>query len=433
MDTRSLFSGVSLVVALVFVVSCSGGGGGGGGPGMVTDISGVTISPPDQGFVAGPGRVTFQLTDTNDGSAGAVYGVTVYDNADGSTVLDSVSGLAADGNGSVSWTTGVSLSANRPYYWSFSAVYPGAGRTGAAQGTIDSGILTFRVPARSGGIQAISPRNGGFMDMNIAGAPQLAVYNYYTFGDVGVAYDFELSINPEMTAIVAAAADVAQRGDMNWTDWAIDPGSFGKNTDEFAAGGLIPDRTYYWRAKTVAGGYNQGWSNIQTFTVKNICQAQGSRYAEYVAEWTRVRACDKILRTDTSAALGASDAGGYVSQDEPGWGFVSIDASGALTLELGRAAYDGGGPDIRVFEYYSSEPIEVFVAPSPLGPWTSLGVKWCDLYCDYDLGAGGVPYARFVRLQDRAPATDACHTTSGSDVDAVMALNTVSSDGQCLQ
>ncbi len=414
----------AVVVALGLFVSCSpgGSGGAGGGTDVISQVLGVIISPAGESFVSGPGFVDFILTDTNQGADTAVYDITLFDDSGANTAIDQGVGLTAQG-GSVHWVCGVSLAANRPYYWSFKATY--------ANGDVkDSGTLVFRVPTGDG-MRAMSPRNGGYVDINTAQSPSLAVVNYYTHGDVDISYDFEIATNPEMTALVAAENGVSQSTDDNWTGWYPDSGSFTAGSAESGAQSLLQDRVYYWRARVNSGIYTQQWSDPFVFTVKDVCQVGGSRYVEHVSGWTVARSCDALIRTDSSQVLGAPNAGGYVSNSSPGWGFMSIDSGGSIVVEMGKTVLDGSGDDIRVFEYVSTEPVEVAAGFSEIGPWYSMGVQWCGDYCDFDLGAAGVGYARYFKITDMASVSGSCHATSGADIDAVMSLHMASSSSQC--
>ncbi|VAX19937.1 hypothetical protein MNBD_NITROSPINAE02-1365 [hydrothermal vent metagenome] len=258
-------------------------------------------------------------------------------------------------------------------------------------------------------IGALSPRNGGYMDVNLAATPTLAVFN-----PNGSTIDFELWGDSEFTSLLTSAKKVGKPADITYTPW-------------MPRATLEAGFTYYWRAKPTGGG----WSDLYSFTVQNLCDIGGIPWAEYVNEFTTKRACDAIVRQDPNQALGSTDAGGYISNSKPGSGFVSLDWSGALTVEMGKTVRNGPGADIRVFEFVSSEWIEAFAGPSEIGPWHSMGVRFCGDSCDFDLGRTGLNYARYIRIEDLMSPLSVCHATAGADIDAIKAINYTSNSGQC--
>ncbi|OGW60766.1 MAG: hypothetical protein A2V83_02430 [Nitrospirae bacterium RBG_16_64_22] len=112
-------------------------------------------------------------------------------------------------------------------------------------------------------------------------------------------------------------------------------------------------------------------------------------------------------------------------------GFVSLGYGGEIIIEMGTELRDGPGADLRIYQAVADEPIEVFVAASPGGPWKSLGIKYCPESCDFDLSASGLASARYVRIVDkdydynctRLGDNCQCYYTAGADIDAVEALN----------
>ena len=104
---------------------------------------------------------------------------------------------------------------------------------------------------------------------------------------------------------------------------------------------------------------------------------------------------------------------------------------GRVTVDLGGCLRDRPGNDIRVFQAVSSEPVSVYVSPSPDGPFTLLeGRKSCGVrvnavqgYCDFDLADGQVAEARYVRVEDGELWPCPGGTRSeGADLDAVQVL-----------
>ena len=286
--------------------------------------------------------------------------------------------------------------------------------------------------SKSKGMNPLSPRDGGYMDLNRADTPALGVLNLYTYGDAQITYDFKLYSEPDMSVEVDSIIGVPQQSDEIYTSWSMDFTGDVIEASSAATRGLVEGKTYYWRARAVVDGAKMEWSELHSFTVKNFCEIQGTGYAEYITEWTTARECDEILRTDPSAALGPPNAHGYMDQQDPGYGFISIDIGGILGVEMGRAVLDGPGPDVRVYEYVSTEPVELFAAESEMGPWKSLGMEWCGEYCEYDLGRAGMTYARYFRLKDMWPPSASCYESAGADIDSVEAIHLVSSASQCV-
>ena len=269
------------------------------------------------------------------------------------------------------------------------------------------------------------------MDVNHTGAPILAVVNYYNGDDVEISYDFELAVNPEMTNIVSMISGLPQNSQQTYTDWYADPSSFPGQSDEFAAEGLIEGRRYYWRSQMLLNGQPQGWSALRSFDVLNLCQIRGPLHATRVISSITQRVCDVLINTNPNAALGTPNAGGYVDNQHPGGGYISIDFGGELIVEMGRPILNGPGDDVRIFEFVSFENMEVFAGNSEIGPWHSLGSQFCGESCDFDLSAGRVPYAKYIKINDLSSPFGRCHETSGVDIDAVITLHGVYSDRQC--
>lgn len=285
-------------------------------------------------------------------------------------------------------------------------IFSGCADGGADQkSAVEQDVVKYENPA----LGALSPRNGGYMDANSASTPTLAVFNPY-----GSTIDFELWGDSDFATLLSSASEVGKPTNTTYTPW-MPPVA------------LISGQEYHWRAKVTGGG----WSDLYSFTVKNLCDISGIRWAEYVNEFTTDRACNTIKRQDPNQALGPSDAGGYTSNDSPGSGYVSIDSSGALTVEMGKTIRNGAGADIRVFEFISFEWIEVFAGNSEIGPWHSMGVSFCGDSCDFDLGRTGLNYARYIKIEDLMSPYSSCHETTGADIDAIRATNYTSNSEQC--
>jgi hypothetical protein len=116
---------------------------------------------------------------------------------------------------------------------------------------------------------------------------------------------------------------------------------------------------------------------------------------------------------------------------------VSLGFGGRVTVDMGGCVTDRPGNDLRVFQAVSSEPVSVYVATSPSGPFTLLEArKACGErvdrvkgYCDFDLASGRVTQARYVRVEDGELFPCPGGTRSeGADLDAVQALGVGAGD-----
>jgi hypothetical protein len=160
------------------------------------------------------------------------------------------------------------------------------------------------------------------------------------------------------------------------------------------------------------------------------CTGTPSAYARAVSDWWIPRcSLDANIFNDPRAALGPPDAAGFGPENYTG--FVSLGFGGRVTVDLGGCLTDRPGADLRVFQAVSGEPVSVYVSPSPDGPFTLLDVRVScgnrvtsvQGYCDFDLAAGGVTQARYVRVEDGEIFPCPGGTRSeGADLDAVQVL-----------
>jgi hypothetical protein len=98
-------------------------------------------------------------------------------------------------------------------------------------------------------------------------------------------------------------------------------------------------------------------------------------------------------------------------------------------------AADAAGFDLRVYQAVGSEPVTVYAAGTPTGPFVLLEArKRCGervpgsqaiRYCDFDLADGEVREARYFRIEDGElfPCDLAETPSEGADIDAVQILN----------
>ncbi|MBI5816620.1 MAG: hypothetical protein HZB29_13540 [Nitrospinae bacterium] len=419
---RKGFAPVLTVIALL-IQSCGGGGGGG----TSTSSATITVSPANGGFVEPGGEIVFTINNSNFAKSPATYSIYIFNDGDGAWTLASMENLAEDGAGLATWATGVTAESNRTYWWRYFATTSGS----KGEQTQDSGIMALHVK-KTGGMSPIAPRNGGYLDLNSASAPRLAVKNFFSYGGVDVTYDFEVFEDGGLTLMLGSAYGVAQSTTDYYTSADVPVLTVPTGA---AAEALVADYQYFWRARAVINGVAQDWTQTFSFQVKDMCQLRASRYAEVVIDWTHDYNCQELLRTDTSQALGSANAGGFADQDHPGYGYFSMDIGGEAIFEMGTAVYDMESYDIRIYQFVSTEPIEVFAAQSEAGPWYSMGWTYCGYYlpgenpdnghCDFDLGSTPLRYARYIKIKDLEDMS--CYQTAGAEIDAVVALHSVAS------
>jgi hypothetical protein len=162
----------------------------------------------------------------------------------------------------------------------------------------------------------------------------------------------------------------------------------------------------------------------------DACASAPSAYAKAITDWW-IPACSlaQNIYDNPTTALGPADAAGSGPGDYTG--FVSLGFGGHVTVDLGGCISDLPGPDLRVYQAVSNEPVSVYVSLSPEGPFTLIEArKACGHridrvkgYCDVDLASGGVTRARYVRVEDGELYPCPGDTVSeGADLDAVQAL-----------
>jgi hypothetical protein len=165
-------------------------------------------------------------------------------------------------------------------------------------------------------------------------------------------------------------------------------------------------------------------------TPPNACGSAPSAYGKTLVDWW-IPTCSlaQNIYNDPQKALGPPDAAGTGPASYTG--FVSLGFGGRVTVDLGGCISDQPGPDLRVFQAVSGEPVSVYVSLSPEGPFTLVEArKACGEridrvkgYCDFDIASGGVAQARYVRVEDGELWPCPGETvTEGADLDAVQAL-----------
>jgi hypothetical protein len=164
------------------------------------------------------------------------------------------------------------------------------------------------------------------------------------------------------------------------------------------------------------------------------CTLPATPYGAAVVEsWLSQDSLTQNTYNDPQDAVGPPNAAGFGPLNYTG--FVSLGYGGHVTLDLGGCVADQPGNDIRVYQAVSNEPLSVYVASAPDGPFTLLkpffedcgnrvpGTSNVQKYCEFDLASAGVGQARYVRVEDAEIYPCPCGTPSeGADLDAVQAM-----------
>jgi hypothetical protein len=401
---------VALTLALFVLSACGGGGGSGtssGGTPSSLAATPVSYVLPDNGAPVTCCAVEFVLRNGYTSKyTGGVYTITLYGDEAGLETLGTSDALAEDESGEARWTPSVTLDENRAYWWQWTAKYN--------EKTVSSKQGVFYVTTKNA-LKAMAPRHTGWMDANFAGKPMFSVFNAYTGEGASVSYDIELYADESLSNMLTSVAGLSQENN-RYTAWY-------PNMSALNSGGV-----YYWRVRAAMNGFATEWGGPYSFTVKDPCAITGDKYASYAIDWHSDQYCPELLLTDPIAALGLPDASGGGGS----WAnFISLGLGGEMTLEMGATVIDQPGADIRVYQYVSTEPTEVLVGPTEVGPWYSLGAAWCGDTCDFDLAYAGVAYARYIRIRDLWSPARPCYETGGTDIDAVMWISPITNTGGC--
>jgi hypothetical protein len=154
--------------------------------------------------------------------------------------------------------------------------------------------------------------------------------------------------------------------------------------------------------------------------------------AQVVDWWLPQCSLTRNRYNDPAEALGPPDArslGGDNFQ-----GFISLGQGGFVTVDMGTTVTDGSGPEIRVYQTTTGEPVTLYASAAPAGPFVLVGLRVpCGVrsagvfsnHCDFDLAEGAVASARYFKVEDGEiyPCLAGGTVTEGADLDAVEILN----------
>jgi hypothetical protein len=190
----------------------------------------------------------------------------------------------------------------------------------------------------------------------------------------------------------------------------------------------------FLRAQAGAGGALRACLDPAPVTSSTAVRAPAASFAQGVVDWWLPQcSIDRNSYNDPGQVLGAPDAVDLRGADNY-TGIMSMGQGGWVVVDMGVTAVDGAGADIRVYQVTTGEPVTVYAADSPGGPFILVGLRvFCGVrspglaanHCDFDLRAGGLAQARYLKVEDGEiyPCLAGDTRTEGADIDAVEVLN----------
>jgi hypothetical protein len=282
----------------------------------------------------------------------------------------------------------------------------------ACGGSNPSNPGTADLPAQP---QALTPSNGAQVTTD---TPTLSVQNARNFDAGQAQYTFEIATATGARAIASLTVPA------------------GRGTTSATPGSPLPrGLVLSWRARAT-GAAGETVSATSTFRPPAVaCDASGNAYAKAVVDHFLTE-CSRARNSynDPSRVLGPPDAGQVSARPFVGFGFMSLGERGHVTVDMGVCAADGPGPDVRVYQTVSNEPVTLYAGGQPGGPFVLVenrrpcGTRAPGLlsgYCDFDLGAAEIQEARYLRIEDGElyPCEQADTDSEGADIDAVEILS----------
>lgn len=190
--------------------------------------------------------------------------------------------------------------------------------------------------------------------------------------------------------------------------------------------------TLTWVATASRPGSEVSSSPAQFRTVAVACLSGRDAYAKSVVDFF-LPPCSLMNNryNDPREVLGPPDAGQLASGEF--FGFMSLGERGYVTVDMEGCTVDEPGPDVRVFQTVGMEPVTLYAAGTPSGPFQLLEArKPCGTrlpgvgsrYCDFDLASPEVQEARYFRIEDGEIFPCPGDTDSeGADIDAIQILH----------
>jgi hypothetical protein len=167
---------------------------------------------------------------------------------------------------------------------------------------------------------------------------------------------------------------------------------------------------------------------------KGVSQSATASAASVVDWWLPRCSLEHNGYNDPSQVLGAPNAV-FLGVKDQYTGIMSLGQGGYVVVDMGAAVTDGPGADVRVFQTTSNEPVTLYGATSPQGPFTLIGLQVsCGVrtgggvlsgHCDFDLQGTGLTSARYFKIEDGEiyPCLKGGTITEGADIDAIQTLN----------
>jgi hypothetical protein len=195
---------------------------------------------------------------------------------------------------------------------------------------------------------------------------------------------------------------------------------------------LLRGATLAWRVVARNSSGNEVASDNSTFRLPAVqCGNSRDPYAKAVTEsWIPSCSLAQNAYNNPQEALGPPNAAGNAVTGFRG--FVSLGDGGYVSLDVQACAQDVPGPDVRVYQAVSQEPVSLYVSSTGTGPWVlvdariSCGIRVTPQigYCDFDLADSGVEEARYFKVEDGELFPCPGGTNSeGADLDALQILN----------
>jgi hypothetical protein len=246
--------------------------------------------------------------------------------------------------------------------------------------------------------------------------PVLVVRNALGFDSGQADYTFRVSVAPTDRDVASLTA----------------PAGRGQTAVQFPQP-LLRGALLAWTVVARDSSGAEAVSDRGTFRLPPVdCQAASTPYAKSVTGfWVPATCLAQNIYNDPEKALGPPDAGG--AGPDMYFGFVSLGDGGWVDVDMEGCAVDGAGPDVRVFQSVSSEPVTLLASSAPTGPWVLVesrkpcGNRVPGVFsrgCTFDLAQAGIEEARYLRIQDGElfPCPGGT-VTEGADIDAVEILN----------
>lgn len=248
-------------------------------------------------------------------------------------------------------------------------------------------------------------------------SPTLTVQNARGYDSGRASYTFEVSSASGVRSITSVTVPA------------------GRGTTATTVQGLPRGMVLSWRVTATSAG-GQTSAGPATFRLPSVaCIASSTPYGKAIVE-ALLPVCARMpnIYNDPQTALGRPDVGGFGPYN---WtGFVSLGDGGHVTIDMESCAVDGPGDDVRVYQAIGSEPVTLYAAGTPQGPWVLVdyrkacgnrvpGAGAAMRYCDFDLALAEIQEARYFKVEDGElyPCAEAATPSEGADIDALEILH----------